>query len=47
MNLFFFVVVSTDIDWKRRVPSYRFGEHSKGSLGHVQGGEFIEVFRIH
>jgi len=29
------------------VPNYRSGEYGKGSLGHVQGGEFIEELRIH
>ena len=47
MNWFVFAVVSTDIAWIRRVPNYRSGEHGKESLGHIQGGEFIEGLRTH
>jgi len=47
MIWFVFVVVSTDIDWIRRVPNYRSDEHGKENLGHVQGGEFVEGLRIH
>ena len=29
------------------MPNYRSGEYGKESLGHVQGGDFIEGLRIH